>query len=177
MAQIRKTDTKAAIKEALVSLLEEKNFEEISVSHITRLAGINRGTFYLHYLDKYDMADQMMLDMKTIFQQFIENSYLNPYEIILQALTYVYENKSFIRAISKSTYFNMSSFIKDLIRQQIDQSPEFQTLVHETYKIPEQYAREAMVSSLTGVVLLWIESGLSESPIEMANILFKVLGA
>ncbi|MGZ7222920.1 TetR-like C-terminal domain-containing protein, partial [Streptococcus pyogenes] len=84
---------------------------------------------------------------------------LNPYEIILQALTYVYENKSFIRAISKSTYFNMSSFIKDLIRQQIDQSPEFQNLIRETYQVPEEYAQEAMVSSLTGVVLLWIESG------------------
>lgn len=71
----------------------------------------------------------------------------------------------------------MSSFIKDLIRQQIDQSPEFQNLIRETYQVPEEYAQEAMVSSLTGVVLLWIESGLAESPVEMANILFKVLGA
>lgn len=47
--------TKKDIKETFISLLEEKGFEKISVSDLTEHANINRGTFYLHYQDKYDL--------------------------------------------------------------------------------------------------------------------------
>ena len=49
--QKRKTTTKSDLKEALTRLLREKDFEAISVSDIAREAGVNRGTFYLHYFD------------------------------------------------------------------------------------------------------------------------------
>lgn len=58
--QKRKTTTKIDLKEALTRLLREKDFEAISVSDITKEAGVNRGTFYLHYVDKFDMMDQLI---------------------------------------------------------------------------------------------------------------------
>ncbi len=50
----RKTDrrtlcTCAAIRDALLSLLAEKEYTDISVSDLCRAAEISRGTFYLHY--------------------------------------------------------------------------------------------------------------------------------
>ena len=47
--------TKESIREALVELIEEKGFEAITVKDITTRAKINRGTFYAHYQDKYDL--------------------------------------------------------------------------------------------------------------------------
>lgn len=58
--QKRKTTTKTDLKGALTRLLREKDFEAISVSDIAREAGVNRGTFYLHYVDKFDMMDQLI---------------------------------------------------------------------------------------------------------------------
>ena len=58
--QKRKTTTKNDLKEALTRLLREKDFEAISVSDITKEAGVNRGTFYLHYVDKFDMMDKLI---------------------------------------------------------------------------------------------------------------------
>ena len=58
MAQKRQTSTKEDIKEALIQLLSEEKFENISVSKLCKRAGINRGTFYLHYIDKYDSLDR-----------------------------------------------------------------------------------------------------------------------
>ncbi len=52
-----KTTTKEDIKEALIQLLSEEKFENISISKLCKRAGINRGTFYLHYEDKYQMID------------------------------------------------------------------------------------------------------------------------
>ena len=58
--QKRKTTTKSDLKAALTRLLKQKDFETISVSDIAKEAGINRGTFYLHYIDKFDMVDKLI---------------------------------------------------------------------------------------------------------------------
>ncbi|MEI0737332.1 TetR/AcrR family transcriptional regulator [Paenibacillus sp. JTLBN-2024] len=50
--------TKAVIRDALTALIEEKGFEALTVKDITARANINRGTFYLHYRDKYDLLEQ-----------------------------------------------------------------------------------------------------------------------
>ena len=43
--EARTAQTKARIKEALVGLIAEKGFDALTVSDVTRRAGINRGTF------------------------------------------------------------------------------------------------------------------------------------
>ena len=55
--------TKTAIREALVALIQEKGFGALSVSDITSRADINRGTFYLHYKDKFDLLEQTEADI------------------------------------------------------------------------------------------------------------------
>jgi len=54
----RKKKTQKAIRKAMLELLDEKNIEAISILDITNQADINRGTFYLHYVDKYDMLEK-----------------------------------------------------------------------------------------------------------------------
>ncbi|MDY0064690.1 MAG: TetR/AcrR family transcriptional regulator, partial [Bacilli bacterium] len=51
--------TKQIMKEALTTLLEQKDIRKITVKELSQLANINRGTFYLHYMDIYDMVDQL----------------------------------------------------------------------------------------------------------------------
>ena len=55
--RVRKT--KKAMTSALAQLLLEKPLSSISVREISELADINRGTFYLHYHDVYDMVEQL----------------------------------------------------------------------------------------------------------------------
>ena len=52
--QIAQTD--AAILNALVTAGKTKSLNQITVSDLTRLSSISRGTFYLHYLDKDDLV-------------------------------------------------------------------------------------------------------------------------
>lgn len=59
MTTQRKTQTKATIKKIFTKLLIDKGLNSLTVSDITRLANINRGTFYLHYLDKYDLLEKL----------------------------------------------------------------------------------------------------------------------
>ena len=52
--------TRQVIKEAFLTLLEEKEYPKITVTEICRLAEINRGTFYLHYYDTADVLDDLL---------------------------------------------------------------------------------------------------------------------
>ena len=54
--RIRKSQN--AIKSAFLELLQQQYFNDITVQQITDLADINRGTFYTHYLDKYDLLEK-----------------------------------------------------------------------------------------------------------------------
>ena len=51
--------TKAMLRAALTELLKTKPVNEISVTELTRLADVNRGTFYGHYKDIFDMVEQL----------------------------------------------------------------------------------------------------------------------
>ena len=53
---LRIQKTKAAIKEAFFELRRKKPIEKITVTELSRLAGINKATFYLHYSDIYSLA-------------------------------------------------------------------------------------------------------------------------
>ena len=44
--------TKAALREALISLMEERGFDGFTVNDLCQRAGLNRGTFYNHFEDK-----------------------------------------------------------------------------------------------------------------------------
>ena len=57
-----------SIKKAFVDLLQEEPFEKVKVSEIARRAGIDRQTFYLHYVDKYDLLDKMNKEFLQVYK-------------------------------------------------------------------------------------------------------------
>lgn len=52
--------TQRAIRKAFFELLKEEGFAKITVANLCRRADINRGTFYLHYEDKYALLDSLI---------------------------------------------------------------------------------------------------------------------
>jgi AcrR family transcriptional regulator len=70
--RIRKT--RAALKKSLTTLMQQKQIKDISVRELTELADVNRGTFYLHYKDVFDLLEQSEADLLNEFHDTI-NSY------------------------------------------------------------------------------------------------------
>src|SRR5215469_12856952 len=64
--------TRQALQQAFVEIVQEKGlattsfrqlekcFEATSIQEITERANVNRGTFYLHFTDKYMLADAVI---------------------------------------------------------------------------------------------------------------------
>ena len=51
--------TKRNIERTFLELLAKHPFDKITVQMITKEALVNKGTFYRHYADKYDLAHQV----------------------------------------------------------------------------------------------------------------------
>ncbi|MFJ7731244.1 TetR/AcrR family transcriptional regulator [Lysinibacillus sp. NPDC097231] len=52
-------ETKQTIKQALIIQIEEVGFERVTVKNLALTANINRGTFYLHYKDKFEVMEDL----------------------------------------------------------------------------------------------------------------------
>ena len=63
--------TRNALGDALVALIQEKNFEDITVQHVLDRAGVGRSTFYVHYRDK----DDLFLSDVEDFLEFFSTSF------------------------------------------------------------------------------------------------------
>ena len=52
--------TRQLLQEAMTDLMGEKDFQKITVQDITRRAGVNRATFYTHFVDKQALVNYMV---------------------------------------------------------------------------------------------------------------------
>lgn len=67
-------NTRKKLRDGLLQLLEEKPINEISVKELTDLVDVNRGTFYFHYVDIYDMLHKMEEEFFAHFSEVLQNT-------------------------------------------------------------------------------------------------------
>ena len=84
---LRVKKTREAIEVAFLEMMKEKPIEKITITELAKRAKINKGTFYLHYQDIYDLHDKMLnrffdevMASIDYFSLFIEN----PEEFLLR---------------------------------------------------------------------------------------------
>ena len=176
MTQKRQTQTKAAIKTALTQLLQEVGFEQLTVRQLCQRAGINRGTFYLHYQDKFDLMEQLKeVTLTQLRTFFIENQEHNVHLVLV--LEYIKENYDFIYALSQSNYLNFKATIREFMLQlfQREDPADLEAFLGRNFPISQKYALECVLSLVEGIINLWVSSGAKESPQEIRDIFSKVI--
>lgn len=55
--------TRQLIRDTLLELMQEKGFQRATVTELCKRAELNRGTFYLHYLDLNDVLDDILTEL------------------------------------------------------------------------------------------------------------------
>jgi AcrR family transcriptional regulator len=180
----RKIKTKAAIRKAFISLIEEKGFEALLVSDIAERANINRGTFYLHYQDKFDLMDKVQTEIIENIQRIVVqantldlttlNDLEKPIPIIVSIFEYLKENANLVHAIfSLEGGHPFQKRIKKILGRNL--KLEFLTgLTEKNFIVPSNYLLSYAVSAHFGVIQDWLDRGCIETPGEMAVILSKI---
>ncbi len=165
--RVRKT--KALLQQGLIRLMREKDVKDISVKELSDLADINRGTFYLHYSDIYDMLAQLE---DQLFQEFhaILDRTLNPESGVLSHGTAIREIFSFLERHKDLAQVMMSSHgdlafvnrMKNLVKDRI-----YGILASTQAARSYPYIESFMVSGYTGVIEAWLNCPCPPSPEEM----------
>ena len=102
--------TAQLMNQALISLLEKKDIEFITVTEITNKAGVNRSTFYLHYENIYELLEETI---KNINEKFInsfnikvplkinspEDAFLITNDFLVPYLNFCKENKKILQIV------------------------------------------------------------------------------
>lgn len=179
--------TRSVIKESLTSLMKEKPFDKITIKDITDRANINRATFYLHYMDKYDLLEQSQNDILNEIREVLADAFkiFNPQSFpiqdattIIPFLSCVYEcigkNSDFVKVIlGGNGDLNFQLKFKILIEELIKKISVIKT--PDAFCIPLKYLIETATSMHIGIISRWLEDGMIETPSELAYITSNII--
>lgn len=137
---IRITKSKNNMYQALVSLLQEREFEKITVIDICKRAKLNRMTFYNHYQDKYDLFNDLL--------KLVLNDLYNHYNNLAKDLSF-----------SKNTYECLKIFATILVDLVYDN----QTLVHNIFKNEDSLASYILKTTINETFMKVVDtSGIKQ---------------
>ncbi|MGG3563742.1 TetR/AcrR family transcriptional regulator [Neobacillus rhizosphaerae] len=175
--------TKRLIRDALTELIEEKGFEGLTVRDLTEKADINRGTFYLHYQDKYDLLEkseaEILSEIEKITQTiqskdvltFNQNTAL---PFIIKLFELFHKNSSFMKVIlGPKGDAAFQGKLRDIIKKTFFQNV-ISKIKKEEMLVPVDYLFSYVSSAHLGVIQHWLETGMEKTPQEMAIILSRI---
>ncbi len=162
--------TEQLIKTTLIDLLATKDINKISVSEICKLANINRTTFYLHYLDVYDLMQKIETDMSTQMVDFFASKDATIDDGFIKLFHYIKEHQTFYQSYLRDN--NQPSIINILLPDTVADSAKIfaSRLGFETEK-EFLYHQEFFKAGITALIKLWLGTGCTETPEEMSNII------
>lgn len=187
-AESKYFNTAIRFDKALLSLLEKKPFEYITVSEICVEAGVNRSTFYLHYENTCDLLNEttkyVMDDFVSCFSletqnivtkftecelqdlNFINNLYLHPY------LTYIKENQRIFSAVlSHPSTFEFESIFQRLFDNIFDP-------ILDRFHYPNEERKYVMLfylNGLTAIIAEWLKDGCKKDITEISTIMYHCI--
>lgn len=159
-----------AVYEAIVN--EKKKIFQITVREVCEKAGINRSTFYAHYLDVFDVIEKTEKHMSEgLTRSFLEaldrgehidGCFINLFE-------YIKKYREFYRYyLNETNHTGVISLAWDLIRDRT------QGLKPEMFGMSSdremEYSGAFFLYGITAIIRLWLDSGCRETPEELLEL-------
>lgn len=160
--------------DAFMTLYADNPIEKISIKMITNLANLNRGTFYLHYLDIYDLLDKVEAYFHTITKVVAKNS-LNALfndQLLIEALPnmefydkYLSYYKVLLCNKGKSNLeYLMKEEIKNILAQYYQNNLKKDNFLDE-------YALEYFAAANVATIIHWIRNDMSTPQSDISRLI------
>ena len=177
-------NTAIRFNKALLSLLEKKPFEYITISEICEKAEVNRSTFYLHYEKPGDLlqettayvldnfASSFSMDAESVVAQFancdlqdlkfINEKYLHPY------LSFIKDNQQVFSAVlSQPTTFDSKAIFERLFDN------IFKPIL-DRFQYPkdeQNYVMMFYLNGITAIITEWLKDDCQKSIADISAII------
>ncbi len=164
--------TKKVIKETLITLLNEKEINKITVSEICKIADINRTTFYRYYLDVYDLLDKIKEEFVNELL-IVSNTNKDDYTVSSfskDLLTVFLDHKELVKVL-----FNQKSniyFLNDILEVAfIKCKTKWETKINTLSNDNIEYASIFIFNGALGVINYWVQNNFEKSIDEVCSII------
>ncbi|MGI6169997.1 MAG: TetR/AcrR family transcriptional regulator [Christensenellales bacterium] len=164
--------TQKAISGALLSLIKDHAYEDISVTDICRHADVVRKTFYNNFHSKDDVVYYLINDIFHEMESNVDLQHMSVQQILLISFRFIMDHRDdlllfYNRGLIRFAHKSISAYItKDHILSKLDEN----TVDARAYK----YIAAQISAVLISVIETWIENGLEE-PIEFMAELTETL--
>ena len=162
--------TKSQLRKSLSFLLQSKKIQNITVKELSEMAKINRGTFYLHYKDIYDLLAQIQQDLLKDFDDIltkIEPSTDDLVPFIESLYVFLYKNKDMSKFYLQDTLdAKFSSELRQRLRTCVFN--KYSSIVKQQ-KMPNfELYYDFILSGTLGMLLRWAEDSFKIHPHDLA---------
>jgi len=161
--------TKRALRQALLSLIELKDIHEVTVSEVCREAKINRTTFYKYFSIPLDILVEYVDEIcERVFISLGKNydftSESNLYEMMLEICRIYYDNKNIMKI-----YIECNKTLLPIVQQIF--------VKHNNMDLIENSKIYFISGGVTAIIFQWSVNDYKQLPEEIANVLTKhILG-
>lgn len=170
--RVRKTQQ--ALSDALVALILEKGYDDITIKEITDRADVAHATFYRHYRDKDELLRRKLEEVVGEIEALTREPTLQDAEGYL-IFKHAQENSSLYRILlgSQGT-LQVRKWLKDQIAANTLRTckPLF---VHPNSLIPPQVAAHHIAGSLLLLIEWWLDQEMPYPPHQMAKIFERMI--
>ena len=156
---------------ALVDLMEKKTLEEISITELTKKAGVSRMSYYRSFDSKQHILEE---HLQTIVRRFrIEGEkrgYLGKehgYEQLLYAYRFFRHHSRYALCLHNA---NLSSILLDGLNKYMDMY-----MLPPDADFARRFKTYAYAGALYNLYIQWLMDGMRESEEKMAEITFRIM--
>lgn len=177
--RVRKT--KKALRQGLVSLLEKMNLKDVTVRDLTDAVDLHRGTFYVHYRDIYELYDKMwqeaIEEIREIFRRYPPEELTGgPMPLFRAVMEYAWENRDLCQMFfGPNVDQAMARELTRLLEEKCAQ--DWPVLYPGRTLGNNEYLPVYVIGGCMGVLRRWVDTGMGESPKEMALLLDRTINA
>lgn len=147
------------ITDALLSLMQKKNYQDISITQLCEKAGVTRMSFYRNFESKEDVLKKWVASVTDAFLSTSGISYKNDSETdyFIKLFTHMERHKAVCLALYKAGLIY-------IVKEQFDRV--FLAVHRDEY---DEYKSFFLAGGIYNVFQLWLIHGCMESPSEIAN--------
>lgn len=178
--------TKQLIQSAFMKLLEDKPFDSITVGDITKKAQINRGTFYIHYKDKFDLLDKIeerlfedignhLDELQTNYSS--KDTFEKGQEQLAAALFSSIKMHSPMLKILLNNHGRAGFHVRfrDTFSDKVRLNLEKNERIIKNLNVPMEYFLSFITSAFLGLIEQWVLNGLDKTPEEMTILYIDII--
>ena len=169
----RITKTRKAIYTAFLQLLNQKNFESITVQEIIDLADVGRSTFYSHYESKELLLDELC---RYLFHHLFEREEnISTEAYLAHIFSHFKKNQDHVTSLlfSKNDYF-LRQLQKELEHHVYPMVAEDLQVSYPN--IPDSYLKHYVVTNFIETLTWWLKKGKSYTEDQVVRFYLAVMG-